>query len=162
VIFREMTMDRLESEALTALAVLLKSAIRRKRSGAAAGGDEGTVGYHRRRDAAGAVEGRTAQVGKVEVAEAIAHWRSQQSGGQVNLAALHDWLKREHDYAGSLKSVPRYWNRSIRAQRRVETPMGAQAQVNWAEYPGMVIGGETVDLVALVVTLSWSRKRAVV
>jgi hypothetical protein len=40
--------------------------------------------------------------------------------------------------------------------------MGAQAQVDWAEYPGMVIGRETVDLVALVVTLSWSRKRAVV
>ena len=34
--------------------------------------------------------------------------------------------------------------------------------MDWAEYPGMVVGGETVDLVALVVTLSWSRKRAVV
>jgi hypothetical protein len=34
--------------------------------------------------------------------------------------------------------------------------------VDWAEYPGMAIGGETIDLVALVVTLSWSRKRAVV
>lgn len=34
--------------------------------------------------------------------------------------------------------------------------------MDWAEYPGLVIGSETVDLVALVVTLSWSRKRAVV
>ena len=28
------------------------------------------------------------------------------------------------------------------ARRRVETPAGAQAQVDWAEYPGMVLGGE--------------------
>ena len=101
------------------------------------------------------------------MATAIAHWRSQQPEGRVNLAALHEWLRREHGYDGSLKSFQRYWRRTfpapvLRARRRVETPMGAQAQVDWAEYPGMVIGGETVNLVALVVTLSWSRKRAVV
>jgi hypothetical protein len=33
---------------------------------------------------------------------------------------------------------------------------GAQAQVDWAEYPGMVLGGEVVDLSALTMTLSWS------
>ncbi|PTE19498.1 hypothetical protein C5F48_22575 [Cereibacter changlensis JA139] len=77
------------------------------------------------------MDGQTVQVGKAAaVAEAIAHWRSQQSGGRVNLAALHDWLKREHDCDGSLKSVPRYWKRTfpapaIRARRRVDTPMGA-------------------------------------
>jgi hypothetical protein len=39
---------------------------------------------------------------------------------------------------------------------------GAQAQVDWAAFPGVVLGHEVVDLVALIVTLSWSRKRAVV
>jgi hypothetical protein len=63
--------------------------------------------------------------------------------------------------------VQRYWRRTlpapaIRARRRVETPAGAQAQVDWAEFPGVVLGDEVVDLVALIVTLSWSRKRAVV
>ncbi|MFZ3585261.1 hypothetical protein ACOI1H_24505, partial [Loktanella sp. DJP18] len=85
----------------------------------------------------------------------------------LNLAALHEWLKHEHDYDGSLKSVQRYFKRTfpapaIRARRRVETPIGAQAQVDWAEYPGVVIGNETVNFVAMVMTLSWSRKRAVV
>lgn len=63
--------------------------------------------------------------------------------------------------------MQRYWKRTfpapaIRARRRVETPAGAQAQVDWAEFPGAVLGDEVVDLVALIVTLSWSRKRAVV
>ncbi len=63
--------------------------------------------------------------------------------------------------------MQRYWKRTfpapkIRARRRVETPPGAQAQVDWAEFPGVVLGDEVVDLVALIVTLSWSRKRAVV
>ena len=34
--------------------------------------------------------------------------------------------------------------------------------MDWAEFPGAVLGDEVVDLVALIVTLSWSRKRAVV
>lgn len=63
--------------------------------------------------------------------------------------------------------MQRYWKRTfpapaIRARRRVETSAGAQAQVDWAEFPGAVLGDEVVDLVALIVTLSWSRKRAVV
>ena len=161
-------MGRLENEARTAMAVLLKQGHSQSAVGRLLGVSEGTVRYHRRRDAAGAVDGRSKQASKAAaVAEAIAHWRSQHSDGRVNLAALHEWLQREHRYEGSLKSVQRYWKRrfpapAIRARRRVETPIGAQAQVDWAEYPGMVIGCEVVDLVALIVTLSWSRKRAVV
>lgn len=160
-------MGRLENEARTAMAVLLKQGHSQSAVARLLGVNEGTVRYHRRRDAAGAVDGRSKQASKAAaVAEAIAHWRSQHSDGRVNLAALHEWLQREHGYEGSLKSVQRYWKRTfpapaIRARRRVETPIGAQAQVDWAEYPGMVIGREVVDLVALVVTLSWSRKRAV-
>ena len=63
--------------------------------------------------------------------------------------------------------MQRYWSPTlpapvIRARRRVETPPGAQAQVDWAEFPGMVLGDEVVDLSALVMTLSRSRKRAIV
>ena len=129
---------------------------------------EGTVRYHRKRGTVGAVDGRSKQDLKAAAhAEAIALWRDQREDGRVNLAALHDWLRCEHGYAGSLKSVQRYWKRTfptpaVRARRRVETPAGAQAQADWVEFPGVVLGDEEVDLVALIVTLSWSRKRAVV
>jgi transposase len=128
---------------------------------------EGAVRYHRKRREAGASDGRGKQEFKVSVhGEAIAHWRAQQGGDRINLASLHTWLQREHGYEGSLRSVQRYWKRTwpapaIRARRRVETPIGAQAQVDWAEFPAVFLGREVVDLVALVVTLSWSRKRAV-
>ena len=85
----------------------------------------------------------------------------------MNLAALHGWLRREHGYEGSLRSVQRYWRRAypapaVRARRRVETPAGAQAQVDWAHFPGLLVGGEAVDLVALHMVLSWSRREAIV
>lgn len=129
---------------------------------------EGTVRYHRKRMRGAVVDGRSKQVPKAAgFSDEIEAWRSQQAGGRINLALLHDWLSREHGYTGSLKSVQRYWKRTypapkIRARRRVETPPGAQAQVDWVEFPGVTLGREEVDLVALIVTLSWSRKRAVV
>ena len=75
---------------------------------------EGTVRYHRKRGTVGAVDGRSKQDLKAAAhAEAIAHWRDQQEEGRVNLAALHDWLRREHGYDGSLKSVQRFWKRTF-------------------------------------------------
>ena len=53
-----------------------------------------------------------------------------------------------------------HWTRRLR--RRVETPPGAQAQVDWAHFPGIVVGGVSQDLVALHMVLSWSRKAAIV
>jgi transposase len=44
----------------------------------------------------------------------------------------------------------------------VETPAGAQAQVDWAHFPGLLLGDEVVDLVALHMVLSWSRREAIV
>jgi hypothetical protein len=44
----------------------------------------------------------------------------------------------------------------------VETPPGAQAQVDWAHFPGVVVGGKAVDLLAMHMVLSWSRAEAVV
>ena len=161
-------MGRLEDEARTAMTVLLKQGHSQSAVARMLGVTEGTVRYHRRRQERGAMDGRARQESSAAAhAAAIAHWRDQQTDGRINLAALHDWLCREHGYAGSLKSVQRYWRRTfpapaIRARRRVETPAGAQAQVDWAEYPGMVLGGEVVDLSALTMTLSWSRKRVTV
>jgi hypothetical protein len=72
----------------------------------------------------------------------------------MNLVALHEWLVAEHDYHGSLRSVQRYWRRTypapaMRARRRVETPAGAQSEFDWAHFPGLIVGGERVDLLAL-------------
>ncbi len=161
-------MGRLDDEARTAMTVLLKQGHSQSAVARMLGVTEGTVRYHRRRQEHGALDGRARQESTVAVhAAAIEHWRDQQTDGRINLAVLHDWLCREHGYTGSLKAVQRYWRRtfpapSIRARRRVETVAGAQAQVDWAEYPGMVLGGEVVDLVALTMALSWSGKRAVV
>lgn len=161
-------MGRLDVEGRTAMALLLERGHSQSAVARLLGVTEGTVRYHRKRGTVGAVDGRSKQDLKAAAhAEAIALWRDQQADGRVNLAALHDWLRCEHDYAGSLKSVQRYWKRTfpapaVRARRRVETPAGAQAQADWVEFPGVVLGDEEVDLVALIVTLSWSRKRAVV
>lgn len=161
-------MGRLGIEERTTMAVLLDQGHSQSAVARLLGVTEGAVRYHRKRRVLGAVDGRTRQDFKVSVhGAAIAHWRSQRGDGRINLAALHAWLRREHGYEGSLRSVQRYWKRTfpapaIRARRRVETPIGAQAQVDWAEFPGVVLGHELVDLVALVMTLSWSRKRAVV
>ncbi|WP_439525227.1 helix-turn-helix domain-containing protein [Marivita sp.] len=160
-------MGYLAREGRTAMAVLLERGHSQSSIARLLGVSEGTVRYHRKRWASGVGDGRGKQQLKAAVySEAIAHWRSQQEG-RINLADLHAWLCREHGYDGSLKSVQRYCKRTypapaIRARRRVETPAGAQAQVDWVEFPGAVLGTETVDLVALIVTLSWSRKRAVV
>ena len=117
---------------------------------------------------AGAVDGRDQRRPNAEAfAAAIGHWRGQQDAERVNLAALHDWLRREYGYDGSLRSVQRYWRRTypapaVRARRRVETPPGAQAQVDWAHFLAVIVGDAAVDLVALHMVLSWSRQEAIV
>ena len=106
---------------------------------------EGTVRYHLRRMAKGAADGRAKQRRRAEaVAEPIEWWLSQPDAGR-NLAALHEWLVAEHDYAGSLRSVQRYVAEHYpapprRARRRVETPPGAQAQVDWGTFPRVSVG----------------------
>jgi hypothetical protein len=128
---------------------------------------EGAVRYHVGRMAADAVDGRSRQTFKADAfAEAIELWRSEHTG-PLNLGVLHEWLRAEHGYDGSVRSVQRYWRRrypapAIRARRRVETPAGAQAQVDWAAFPGVIIDGAPVDLLAMVMVLSFSRKQAIV
>ena len=161
-------MGRLDREARNAMAVLLDRGHTKSDVARLLGVSEGTVRYHDRRMREGAVDGRSRQQGVAGAyAAAIAHWRELQGAGAVNLAALHAWLVREHGYGGSLRSVQRYWRRTypapaIRARRRVETPPGAQVQVDWAHFRGVQVGPDRVDLVAFHMVLSWSRKEAVV
>lgn len=130
---------------------------------------ESTVRYHLSRMAEGAVDGRAGQQRLAAgFAEAIGVWMEAAGpSGPRNLAALHEWLVAEHDYPGSLRSVQRfvaevYPPPKRRARRRVETPPGAQAQVDWAVFPKVVLGGEVVRLSALQMVLSHSRMGAVV
>lgn len=129
---------------------------------------EGTVRYHLRRLASGASDGRAKQVRRASAFQgAIDHWFSQCAGAPVNLAALHGWLGSEHGYAGSLRSVQRFVSETYpppprRARRRVETPPGAQVQVDWAEFPNLIVAGELRTLHAFHMVLSHSRQDAIV
>lgn len=49
----------------------------------------------------------------------------------------------------------------LRARRRVETPPGAQSQLDWSTWPGIRIAGERIDLFALQLVLSSSRMEAI-
>ena len=106
---------------------------------------EGAVRYHLKRIAAGTPDGRARQRRlAAEVADAIAYWHDTMS--IANTAELHAWLVAEHDYGGSLRSVQRfvaehYPRPARRTRRRVETPPGAQAQVDWGHFPGAIVDG---------------------
>ncbi len=130
------------------------------------GVSEGTVRYHLRPQSDGAEDGRAKQPQRAEsCAEAIAWYLETAEDGPVNLAALHDWLLAEHGYAGSLRSLQRYFRRAYpkparRARRRVETPPGAQGQVDWAEWPRVWVGGRVVYAYQFHLRLSHSRMGA--
>jgi transposase len=128
---------------------------------------EGAVRYHLRRAAEGSVDGRSRQPFKAaSYGEAIDHYLEiVGDDGPINLADLHDWLVAEHDYRGSLRSLQRYFRRHypkprVRARRRVETPPGAQAQVDWAVWPEVRIGGRVVRAYEFVMRLGHSRMTA--
>lgn len=105
------------------------------------GVSEGTVRYHVKRIEAAAQDGRADQARVAAAyAEAIEYWHGSQGEGPINASALHAFLVAEQDYPGSLRSVQRYYRERYpapkqRARRRVETPPGAQAQVDWAVFP---------------------------
>jgi transposase len=126
---------------------------------------EGAVRYQLERAASGAVDRRRLQEHKAaKCTEVIREWM-RTDGRRPNLAALHDLLVAEHEYDGSLRSVQRYVARQfpkppVRARRRVETPPGGQAQVDWAEHRGVLIAGHETDLYEMHMRLSHSRRGA--
>ena len=161
-------MSKLDLEARMTIKTLVTHGVSHCEIARILGVTEGAVRYQVKRMQAGAADGRARQESKAHgVADAIEHWRGQQGEGALNLAALHEWLVAEHAYCGSLRSVQRFWSRrypapAIRARRRVETPAAAQAQVDWAHFPAIVVGGERTDLLALHMVLSHSRFEAIV
>jgi transposase len=129
---------------------------------------ENAVRYRLKRLATQARDRRADRVSSVaSYADAVAHWMASAGASGMNGLALYDWLVAEHGYAGSYKAVQRfvraqYPKPRLRVRRRVETPPGAQAQADWAEYPGVCVGGERVDLSAFHLVLSHARYEAVV
>jgi transposase len=134
------------------------------------GVSEGTVRYHLRRTASGAIDGRSTQPFRAEaVAPVITAWFDEHGKDKrpVNVKDLHEHLVAEHGYPGSYNSVVRYVRAhfprpKIRTYRRVETPPGAQTQTDWGEYPRVDVGDGPVPLHAFVMVLSHSRKPALV
>jgi transposase len=140
------------------------------------GVSEGTIRYRLRRQADHAEDRRRH---KPHRAEALAQAIDQFIGdGQpltadgraarpINVRALHDYLVEEHRYEGSYRSVlrfvrARYPAPRLRPFRRVETPPGAQAQVDWGELAGIDLGQGPQTLYAFVMVLSYSRKEVLI
>ena len=129
---------------------------------------EHAVRYRLGRMASGARDRRAERPRSVEPwAVAIEHWMTSAAERGVNLVALDAWLRAEHGYAGSYKAVQRfvrarYPKPKLRVRRRIETPPGAQAQTDWAEFPRMRVAGEVVALHAFHLVLSHSLAEAVV
>jgi transposase len=136
------------------------------------GVSEGTVRYQLRRH--GQPDGRTDKPRKADAfAEFIDHWvfthqPDVQEGEPlrpVNVQALFDRLLQEHSYTGSYKSIlrfvrARYPKPRLRPFRRVETPPGAQVQVDWGEFARIDVGDGPQTLYGFVMVLSHSRKEA--
>jgi transposase len=137
---------------------------------------EGAVRYRLGRLAKGAADGRRKPflVQRLDLVEAVRVWWEAQverlpADRPPSVEALHAWLQAEHSYRGSYKSVRKYVRSAfpppkLRPFRRVETPPGAQTQTDWAVFPHADVGDPSgpTTLYALVMTLSHSRKEAVV
>ena len=164
---------KLSQEEIVTLRTLNEKGQSNVEIGRTLGVSEGAVRYHLRRAVEKAEDGRRGKPRKAQqVAVAVDFWvGSHRSGGEsgrpVNVKALFEWLVAEHGYDGSYKSVLRYVRAEYpkprrRPYRRVETPPGAQAQVDWGEVSGVDLGDGRQKVYAFVMVLSHSRKEVVV
>jgi transposase len=166
--------SKLTPEEIVTLQVLKRKGQSNTQIAQTLGITEGAVRYHWRRQ--GQADARQGKLHKAApLAEAIDHWVGQQAPqGELqqvvrpaNVRALYDWLRQEHAYHGSYKSVlrfvrGRYGKPRLRPFRRVETPPGAQAQVDWGTFGGVDVGDGPEELYAFVLVLSHSRKEALI
>ena len=166
---------KLTPEAIVTLQVLSSKGQSNTQIAQTLGVTEGSIRYHLARE--GQADGR-ANKSKIAdpLAEVIDHWVSSHQPRPrdadeplrpVNVRGLFDWLRVEHDYAGSYKSVlrfvrGRYPKPKLRPFRRVETPPGAQAQADWGTFEGIDIGSGPQTLYAFVLVLSHSRKAVLI
>ena len=134
---------------------------------------EGAVRYRLKRGAQGAVDGRKKEflIEAQGLGKAVAEWwdgHQALSGRPPNVEALWDFLRNEHGYNGSYKSVRKYTRRhfpapKVRPFRRVETPPGAQSQSDWFDVCVDIGDADgPVKLHGFVMVLSHSRKEAVI
>lgn len=169
-------MAKLTREQIVTIRVLHQRSQSQSETARILGVSEGAVRYHLRRAREGATDGRRkrSRIEQLDLAKAVAQWwqgqvevLGQQRPPSIQL--LHEFLRAEHGYEGSYKSVrkfvrARYGPAPIRPFRRVETPPGAQTQSDWGEFRRVDLGdadGPTT-LYAFVMVLSHSRKEAVV
>lgn len=136
---------------------------------------EGAVRYRLKRLESAAVDGRAKQplIDRLGLGEVVAQWWATQRASLPaergpNAEILHDLLVGDHAYAGSVKSVrlylrSRFARPKLRPYRRIETPPGAQAQVDWSDHRIDIgeAGGPTL-LHAFHLVLSHSRMEAVI
>src|SRR5262245_26779763 len=164
---------KLTAEEVVTLTVLKRKGQSNTHIAHTLGVTEAAVRYHLRRH--GQPDGRKHKPRKADpLADAVAHWVASYhaatdagSTRPVNVQALYDWLRQEHAYDGSYKSVLRsvrahYPRPRLRPFRRVETPPGAQAQVDWGEFGGLDVGEGPQTLYAFVLVLSHARKEVLV
>jgi len=132
---------RLRREEIVTIQVLAEKGQNNCEIARTLGVTEGTVRYHRKRQAEGAVDGRSEQPHKAaSLAGVIEHWHAERAERRrpVNVRELWEHLAAEYGYTGSYQSVLRYVRAhypkpKMRTYRRVETPPGAQVQTDWAE-----------------------------
>lgn len=134
------------------------------------GVSEGSVRYHRRREAEGRSDGRKNKPMRAEpFREWIeAYWERHSDPRERNLRALYDELVEEQGYDGSYRGLVRYVRKhfplpKIRPYRRLESPPGAEAQTDWLEAKVWLDDEHAmVKMYGLIIKLSHSRARAVV
>jgi transposase len=170
------TLAKLTREQIVTIEVLQQMGQSQSRAARILGVSEGTVRYHLRRARDGVVDGRRkpSRIEQLGLVEAVACWWQAEAvalGPQrpPSVQVLHDFLRAEHGYDGSYKSVRKYVRSrfgmpAARPFRRVETPPGAQTQSDWGEFRSIDLGDPAgpATLYAFVMVLSHSRKEAVV
>lgn len=166
-------MPALRPEEIVTIEVLKSKGVANTEIARTLGVTEGAVRYHLERQAEGARDGRRWPFKAAEHAGVIEEWFRDPEDGkpkdrdEVNVVELYDHLVEEYAYQGSYRGLLRYVKATypqakMRAYRRVETPEGAQAQADWVEFEGIDIGDGPQKLYAFVLTLSHSRKEAVI
>ncbi len=169
-------MAKLTREQVVTIEVLQQRGQSQSQAARILGVSEGTVRYHLRRARKAAADGRwkPSRIEQLGLADAVEHWwqaqletLEQQRPPSVQL--LHEFLRAEHGYDGSYKSVrkfvrARYGHPAIRPFRRIETPPGAQTQSDWGEFRRVDLGDPDgpATVYAFVMVLSHSRHEAVV
>jgi transposase len=165
---------KLSAEEIVTLSVLKSKGQSNTQIAQTLGVSEGTVRYQLRRQ--NQPDGRHGKPQKAALlVEVIDHWvvthQPDVPDGAplrpVNIRALFDHLVLEHDDTGSYKSVlrfvrGRYPQPRLRPFRRVETPPGAQAQVDWGEFHHVDVGGGPQTLYGFVLVLSHARKEVLI